>query len=146
MVSFPTVVPYVLVLFRKDTTVLLIKRENTGFGDNLYGLVGGKVEDETFRQAAVRETFEEIGVKIKEEDLELVHVLHRKGTENTLVSLIFQVKKWAGQPFNKEPHKHSEIKWFSFNDLPPMVPAHQQALACIHQGIVCYSEHGWEPC
>ena len=33
-----------LILFNENNEILLLKRKNTGFGDEKYGFVGGHVE------------------------------------------------------------------------------------------------------
>lgn len=139
-----TVVPFVLLLVMKDKQVLLLKRTNALFANNQYSLVGGKVEKgETFRQAAVREAFEEIGVVIDPEDLVFVHALHRKGTDEELVAFVFKIDVWQGIPYNKEPDKHSTMGWFYVDALPvDIIPANRQMIESSAQGV-CYSEHGY---
>ncbi len=139
-----TVVPFVLVLALCDNKVLLLKRTNALFANNQYSLIGGKVEKgETFRKAATREAFEEVGILIEEEDLVFAHALHRKGTHEELVAFVFKVQRWQGVPYNKEPHKHSVIEWFGLDDLPEdIIPANKQMIESVKKGV-CYSEHGW---
>lgn len=136
--------PYVLLVLLKQNSILLLKRTNTNFGNNCYSLVGGRVEqNETFRQALVREAYEEVGITLQEEDLQFVHVFHRQGTDGALVALVFVAKKWEGRPVNREPEKHSEMIWCDSGKLPEnFLPAHKQALDCIRQNIL-YSEHNW---
>jgi ADP-ribose pyrophosphatase YjhB (NUDIX family) len=138
---------YVLVfLCINNDTVLLLRRCTQDFGNGLYSMVGGKVEQgETALQAIKREVFEEIGLDIPAELFLLVHVLHRKGTETEFVALCFKVDISAMQkPYNKEPGKHDIMDFFKINEIPEnIIPAHKQVIECINDGIV-YSEHGWE--
>lgn len=142
--SSHSLAPYTLLVMRKDNSILLTRRGATGFADGLYALVGGKVEkNETFRQALMREAFEEVGVTVKQDDLDFVHMFHRKGTEGEIVAVLFQAKQWQGIPFNKEPHKHTSIEWFGLDQLPDnIIPAHKQALELMRKNIA-YSEHNW---
>ncbi len=135
---------YVVLLLILNDSVLLLKRENTGFGDGLYSFSGGGCEqDETPTNAVIREAQEELGVAIKLEDLELVHTLSRNGTENNLILLFFKASKWRGEVTNKEPNKHSELLWAPMNLIPDnMISAHKQALDAVKKNIL-YSEHGW---
>jgi mutator protein MutT len=136
---------YVLLMLLNDRNELLMfKRINATFGNNEYSLIGGKIEpDETVRQAIVRETQEEIGITIRESDLVLEHTLYRKGTDTNFFALIFSAPRWQGTPTNKEPHKHTDLRWFPLNALPEnMLSAHRQALELIQKKIR-YSEHGW---
>ena len=58
--------------------ILLQLRQNTGYMDNMYDFAcSGHVEKgESFAAALVRETKEEIGIIIKEEDLVFLAVNH----------------------------------------------------------------------
>ncbi len=133
---------YALIVLRRDNHVLFVKRSASApFGADCYSLIGGRVEkDETFRQALVRETMEEVGVSIDPTDLHFVHAFYREGAESPLVALVFECTRWSGEPFNKEPQKHSAMSWFSLDDLPQnMLPAHRGALELIKQKVF-YSE------
>lgn len=133
---------YAIVVMRKDNKILLLKRgKHAKFAPEHYCLVGGRLEQgETFRQSLIRELYEEVGVRVSEQDLHFVHVFHRKGKEHELVVAVFECSRWQNEPFNKEPDKHENMIWVVANVLPqPMVPAHQQVLALIAQGIA-YSE------
>jgi len=61
----------------------LIRRYNTGYHDGMCGLCAGRVEkNETFKEAIIREVKEEIGIDLKIEDLEVIHVMQRYATLN----------------------------------------------------------------
>ena len=138
-----SIIPYALLFLKKNNQILLVQRAaNVSFGGDLYSLVGGKLEpNETFRQAIVREAFEEIGIAIQEDDLVFIHAFYRKGIEHELVAFIFAADKWQGQPSNKEPEKHSDLSWFDINNLPEnILPAHKGAIECIKRQNY-YSEY-----
>lgn len=106
------------LIFEKDGKILLHKRKNTGFKDGYYSLVAGHVDEgESFKQAMVRETEEEVGVEVTEDDLEPVHVLHRIG-DNPYVDVFFRVTDWEGEITNEEPEKCSEIRWVDPEHIP----------------------------
>ena len=74
--------------------VLAVSRKDNH--DDL-GLPGGKVEDgETFEEGAIRETFEEIGVRI----LRMRHVFDHPCRVH--YAHTFQVDEWEGTPVSKE--------------------------------------------
>jgi 8-oxo-dGTP diphosphatase len=136
---------YVIAMLTVSNTVLMVCRHNASFGDGLYSMVGGKLEQgETALQAIHREVEEETTLNISEEDFRLVHTLHRKGAESELIVLCFAAD--IGNfppPYNNEPDKHSDMRFFTFNQLPiNIIPAHAQIIQCVLQGIP-YSEHGW---
>ncbi len=134
--------PYALVILRKDNKIALLQRAATAsFAPGDYCLVGGAVEKhETFRVALVREVYEEVGVIIQPQDLHFVHVFYRTNKIQEIVACVFVCDLWQGEPYNKEPEKHTDLAWFALDELPAkMIPAHRGALALIAQGI-SYSE------
>lgn len=78
--------------------ILLVKRKNTGFMDGYYATPGGHVDpEETIKTAAVRELKEETDLDVKEEDLELFHVLQDENiAPKNYISFRFLSKKWSG--------------------------------------------------
>lgn len=68
----------------KDKKVLLLRRFNTGYQDGNYSFPAGHVDEgESVADTLVREAKEEIGVGIKKKDINLAHVMHRKGTSQS---------------------------------------------------------------
>lgn len=58
------------ILFTAGDSALFVRRSGTGDHAGEWALPGGKLEgDESQEQAAIRETHEEIGVKVNEEDM-----------------------------------------------------------------------------
>ena len=45
----------------------------------------------------IREAKEEIGIDIKDKDLNLVHICNRKVKDNAYVDFIFECKEWKGK-------------------------------------------------
>lgn len=133
-----------LFLLNSNNEVLLLRRYNTNFGNGQYSLPGGKVEGkETPKQAIIREAFEEIGINLKPENLEFVHLMFRNGDESVFDVACFKASKWNGQVANREPEKADEIKWFDLHALPEnLLPAHKQIIEMIQNNIY-YSEHGF---
>ncbi|WP_228059029.1 NUDIX domain-containing protein [Nostoc sp. LEGE 06077] len=72
-------IPDSYLILIKDEKILLIRRFNTGYEDGNYSVVAGLVDgNETFVQAVVREAKEEVGIDLNIQDLEVVHIIHRK--------------------------------------------------------------------
>jgi 8-oxo-dGTP diphosphatase len=134
-----------LVLFR-ETEVLLLRRENTGYEDGNYSVVAGHIEaSETVRQTTVREALEEANLTLATADLDIVHVVQRL-TPNAEMRIDFFVRasKWTGEISNREPHKCGQIAWFERDHLPHnLVPYVRHALDEIRRGSH-FSEFGWE--
>jgi 8-oxo-dGTP diphosphatase len=132
------------LIIRRDEDVLLLLRQNTGYGDGCWGLVAGHVEDgESATEGMVREAFEEAGIAIKPRHLKAVHVAHRR-TDRLNVDIFFECPVWQGTPVNKEPEKCAALEYFSLHNLPSNTLEHiSVALKAIDNGIF-YSEFGWE--
>jgi 8-oxo-dGTP diphosphatase len=112
-------IPSVYILLRKQGKVLCVLRENTGFCDGQYAVPSGHVEDdETFKQAACREAMEEVGVRIRPEDLVYKLTVHRKAAKDVRIDVWFEALSWTGVPQNAEPQRHAKIEWLD-PDNPP---------------------------
>ena len=119
----------------KETNLCLLIRENNGvkemllamkkrgFGMGKWNGVGGKINvekgDKNVVDAAIRETAEEIGVKIK--DLERMAVLSfrfpyvPKEKEWDQDVHVFLIKNWEGEPVESE---EMLPQWFKLKDIP----------------------------
>ena len=137
--------PYIAayLLLRRDDKVAFVLRSNTSYMDNHYSLPAGKIEnDESYSAGAIREAFEEVGVKIEANNLKLVHVMHRR-EETDCVDMFFETNNYTGEPHNAEPHVHSELVWLDTGSLPNnTIPYIKFAIEQIEKGNL-YSERGW---
>jgi len=127
----------------KDGKVLMLKRANTSYMDGHYSLVAGHVEKgEPVTNAMVREAKEEVGLELEPTALKMLHVLHRNENESR-IDFFLTADAWRGEARNLEPHKCSELKWFSLDELPEnTVPYIREALGQISQSKF-YSELFW---
>jgi ADP-ribose pyrophosphatase YjhB (NUDIX family) len=119
----------VQLFFFRENQILLLRRFNTGFRDGEYTVPAGHMDGgETVMQAAVREGKEEAGVDIAEQYMTFSTVMHRiEDVER--VDFFVQVHKWEGEPFNAEPEKCDDLRWFPVAALPKnTVPYVRQAL------------------
>ena len=112
------------IVFRKNAKIAFLLRENTGWMNNHYGLPAGKVEKkEKFTAAAIREAEEEVGAKIKPQDLKLILTGQRHHSDSDWIDMVFEAKTWQGKLYNAEPHVHGELVWLDPDKLPDnMVP------------------------
>lgn len=133
----------VSLLLIKDDKVLLLRRYNTGWQDGNYGVPAGHIDgNESLTTALLREAYEEIGVKIKPVDVIFAHISHHKSNKE-YIYVYFVVKKWQGDPQNKEPNKCDQLYWASTDQLPQnTAPAIRQAIENYKNGVL-YSEDGW---
>jgi 8-oxo-dGTP pyrophosphatase MutT (NUDIX family) len=135
----------VFCVLKRNIEVLLILRSNTGYLDGMYSLPAGAIEgSEKLITAAVREASEEVGVTIREVDLQQAHLMHCMVDGNEWLNVFFTTENWNGTPEVKEPHKHGVVEWFTMNNLPNnTIPYIRQALEEIAKGKH-FSEYGWE--
>ncbi len=131
------------LFFKRDADILLLRRFNTGYEDGNYSVPAGHLElGETVTQCAIREANEEVGVTLHPGDLEVVHVMNRKGNDER-IDFFVQVKSWDGEPTNCEPHKCDELSWSTLDHLPTnVIPYVRHAIANVSAHIR-FSEFGW---
>mgnify|MGYP000872166165 CR=1 FL=1 len=140
------VVPFVSLILKQGSRVLLIRRKNTGVEDGMYGCAGGGVDEhEQVAQAVIREAAEELGIIIKKEHIRVAHILHRRyphGAE--MIGFYIEALEWQGEPRNMEPDKCDDIKWFDMDQLPANCqPSFKQVVTMLDKGAF-FSEMGWE--
>jgi ADP-ribose pyrophosphatase YjhB (NUDIX family) len=130
---FPTTVH---LFFFREGQILLLRRFNTGFRDGEYSVPAGHLDGgETVVRAGIREGKEEAGVDLMENDLSFSTVMHRI-EDDERVDFFFQVHAWEGEPFNAEPEKCDDLRWFPVNALPAnTVPYVRQALENHFAGV-----------
>ena len=136
-----------LLLFR-NKKILLLKRKNTGWMDGHYSLPAGHLDGgETIAQTMSREAKEEIGITIEPENLNVVHVMHRKSNVEYIdffLTTDTDANAWHGEPFNNEPEKCEELVWFSINELPKNTLPHVRQAIINYQKQVYFSEDNFE--
>lgn len=100
----------------RDGKVLLVKRSHqVQHHPGAWDLIGGHVEgDESLEDALRREAREELQVDI--ESFRRLGTIHDP-VEPAEIS-VFVVFRWSGKPVNAAPEEHSEIGWFSADELP----------------------------
>ncbi len=130
-------------LLVEDQGKLLFLRQTKKNGGR-FSLIGGNVEEGEFaREALAREALEEAGIHVRPQQLQLVHVLHRRKLkkDQTLLVLYFHTNHFHGEPASKEPQKFKDVQWFSAQDLPQETSkATRHVLEAIRRGEI-YSEY-----
>ena len=120
-----------ICVIEQDGKYLFVKRTHTGMADGFYMLPGGHVDEgESVLHATVRELKEELGIDVKEEDLEFKLVESIK----THITFFFKVKKYTGTPKNMEPEKHDEAVFLS-TDNPLIHPFSKKELELMKKGV-----------
>ena len=128
----------------KDGKILLQRRFQTGFQDGNYGVPAGHLDgNETAREGCAREIKEEIGIEISPEDLEVVHVMQRKATNDERIDFFMTTESFSGEIINCEPHKCDDLSWFDLDNLPENVVDYVKVAIENYRNGVTYSEFGY---
>lgn len=128
------------LLLEYQGQVLFLKQTNKNGGG--FTLPGGRVEVfEYAKQALVRETREETGIKIKKGDLQLVHIIHHQMKQTSEFVLFFKAEQWFGELKIKEPEKFKKTVWIPYTELPKKMPLILQFAFKQMQLQLVYSEY-----
>ena len=132
------------LLLIHNQKILLLRRYNTSYEDGNYSVVAGHLNGgEMVTAAAVREAREEVGIVIREKDIEIVQVMHRL-SDDERIDFFVTVSAWKGEITNQEPDKCDHLAWFSLDELPEnTVPYVRQAIRNYQNGVQ-FSSFGWE--
>ena len=127
----------------KDGKVLLLRRFNTGYEDGKYSVPAGHIDGkEKATSAMIREAREEAGIDLSEEQLRMVHVMHRKSDEER-IDFFFEATAWKGQPKIMEPTKCDDLNWVSVDQLPNNVIPYVRTGIENYRKNISFSEFGW---
>ncbi|RPA62436.1 NUDIX domain-containing protein [Aerococcus agrisoli] len=115
----------ILLLTRENNEgkqILLQYRGNTKMLPNVWDCISGHVEqNESVRQAIVREAMEELGITVLADDLAFVGVTHLQlDASTTYYNFFFTTDVFKGTPEILEPQKHDDLAWFYIDELPNM--------------------------
>lgn len=143
MERFKLVVAVHLILIQNNQ-ILLLRRYNTGYEDGNYSVVAGHIDgNESVIKAMQREASEEAGIWIEEQDLQIVHVMHRNTPNRESIDYFLTCKNYSGQIQIMEKDKCDELKFYDLEHLPDnVIPYVRKAIECYRNGI-SFSVYGW---
>ena len=129
-----------LILENKDNDILVMRRCNIGYQDDMYQVCAGHLETgELPTQAMIREAKEELGITLKAKDLKLVHVSARPKHDETgnRIDFFFLARHWEGEPKIAEPSKCDDLRWSpNFGGLPDNTTPHvKHCIEMVYEGI-----------
>jgi 8-oxo-dGTP pyrophosphatase MutT (NUDIX family) len=139
--SMTLLVAAVIVHDNDAGRVLLIQRgPDAKFSPGHWDLPSGKNEPgEPVTATALRELREETGLTVRPEALRPAHVIHcARGVEapNGFLTIVFATREWSGEPANREPGKHAQVRWTDITAIPA------QLVSATATALRSYLEHG----
>ena len=142
--DYHKIISAVYLFLTEADKILLQRRFNTGYEDGKYSIVAGhKEENETPKEALLREVKEETGIILRCEDLEVAHIMFRKIPKNERIDIFIKAKKWSGEIKNMEPDKCDDLRWFKIDDLPENMIYYVKIAIENIQNKVFYSEYSF---
>jgi 8-oxo-dGTP diphosphatase len=122
------------ILIGHQGVLLCHRRADRRWYADRWDLPGGHIDPcETPRQALTRELHEELGIIVSEISEQPVCELRERAQENDgLVLTAWLIRAWAGEPANKAPEEHDDLRWFQAEELQGLSlahPAHGDVLA-----------------
>ncbi|MFD5368422.1 NUDIX domain-containing protein [Streptomyces sp. NPDC127103] len=158
----PGTVPHIVgvhLYLEHEGRILLGRRHpDSAYAGGSWHALAGHCEAESATACLVREAYEEAGLVIDRDDLELVHTVHvvdrpaeghaegyggRSGCRPPRIQLFFRACRWEGTPELREPDKCVAWQWWNPKDLPePIVPYARAAIEGVQAGRP-YTEWGW---
>jgi 8-oxo-dGTP pyrophosphatase MutT (NUDIX family) len=109
-----TRVSFYALIQNKEGKYLFIKRSENDSWPGVWEIPGGKPEDdEDISDTLIRETWEEVGLKI--EPLSPFHVIHNASPDKKMERLIFRAILMEDDKV-KLSKEHSAYKWSDFSD------------------------------
>lgn len=106
------------VIIKKDNKVLLGKRKGS-HGNDTWSFPGGKLDlFETPEECAIREVFEETGLKIKNLKSSIYTNDIFKDLNMHYITLFYIADYDEGEVELKEPHACEKWEWFEWDNLP----------------------------
>ncbi|MEM1359478.1 MAG: NUDIX hydrolase [Bacteroidota bacterium] len=138
MAKFPVSLKARLLL-QNHGNILLLKQTKPNGGN--YTLVGGTIEAKEYaKKTLIRESWEEAGILLSEDDLELVHVLHKRSKKEHRIVLYFRAYHYGGNPKSREKKKFENVEWWSLEQLPYNLTATVRQVLKAYSAGLLYSE------
>ncbi|MFI9049630.1 NUDIX domain-containing protein [Streptomyces sp. NPDC053427] len=137
-----------LPLYAPPGRTATVLHEGDKFAQGKWDLPVGKSDPgEPISETAVHELRVETGLIVKTEALQAAHIIHGAwGVEapNGFLIVFFVAHERIGDPENREPKKHAQVRWVDANATPEeFVDTTASALRCHLTGGPQVSLSGW---
>lgn len=143
MERFKLVAAVHLILI-ENGKVLLQRRYNTGYEDGNYSTPGGHIDgNESIIKAMKREAIEELGIKIDEKNLQIVHVMHRRAPDRESIDYFLTCKKYEGNIAIMEKNKCDRLDFYDLDKLPDNIIPYIKSAIEYYISDRPFSIYGW---
>lgn len=103
-------------VLEREGTILAARRKRGSHLEGHWEFPGGKLEpDESPEDCLVRELAEEIGVRVRPQ--EILEVVFHKYPEKSVLLLFYRCELLEGEP---QPIECDEVRWVALADLPSL--------------------------
>lgn len=127
----------------KANRILLLRRYQTGYEDGSYSVPAGHIDPrESATRAMQREAKEEIGLTLADDQLVVIHAMHRFEQAGR-IDFFLVASRWTGEPMNREPDKCDQLRWSPLDDLPTNTIPYIRAGIDAYRRAIPFSEFGW---
>jgi 8-oxo-dGTP diphosphatase len=125
------------VMILKDNKVLLGQRhfdpkkaDSELHGEGTWTMPGGKLDfQEKLVDCALREVFEETGIRLDSQNMEVLAIQDDIVPDNHFVTIGFLCKNSEGDPKIMEPDEITKWEWFGLDNLPkPIFPPSEKLI------------------
>jgi 8-oxo-dGTP diphosphatase len=139
----------VFLVLHDGGSLLLARRQNTGYDDGRWNLPSGKLEhDEDALSGMIREAREEVGIDLAPASLRLAATVHRRsGPGHARIGLVFaaaSAPSEQGPPVNAEPHKCDGLGWFPAASLPADMSEYSADCIGAYLSRTPFALSGWD--
>lgn len=114
--------PLFLFLIDDEMTYLQRRHQNDSFAGYYEPPGGGLEENESLQEGACRETFQEAGVIVDPDDIELFHMYQNDSEAIKRLGFMFRTRRFKGVPTIKEPDYCDDSGWYRLDALPKLTP------------------------
>ena len=131
-------VVYSLIYNKENRTILMVQNEN-----GIWTLPGGAVEqNETLKQAAVRETLEETGLEVEVGNIVAINeaFFPERGHHALMITFSANIVSGNIEILNKD--EILQIKWFNLETANELMPYHKLGIQPLLESSVPYTFQG----
>lgn len=124
-------------LLKKGREILFVERSGSKYWAGYYSVVAGHLEQgETVLSCVRREVFEEIGIELSEEEVSLVHIMHRAASDGQRLDFFFEASLDTSSVIKPDQREIASYYFGQLTDVESrVVPYVQKAISYVECGV-----------